>query len=108
MESSLWSFSGTIFFFELAMQANQKAALLREGISEAGFEFLTDSPINQIFPIFPNALIAELEKKYAFLVWEKVDGGHSAIRLVTSWAAKEDMVRAFIADVKTNRVPGKA
>ncbi|WHY69383.1 low specificity L-threonine aldolase [Neobacillus sp. SuZ13] len=85
-------------FFELATHANQMAATLREGICKANIPFLTHSPSNQIFPILPNALIAELEKNYAFHIWEKIDGNHSAIRLVTSWATKEEEVAAFLED----------
>lgn len=86
-------------FFELAQHANKMATILREECSKAHFSFLTYSPSNQIFPILPNELIAELQKKYAFIVWEKVDATHSAIRLVTSWATKEEEVRAFVKNI---------
>ena len=87
-------------FFELAAHANKMAATLRHEISKENIPFLTHSPSNQIFPILPNALITELEKKYLFHIWEKVDTDHSAIRLVTSWATKEEEVVAFIEDFK--------
>ncbi|HWJ02163.1 MAG TPA: threonine aldolase, partial [Verrucomicrobiae bacterium] len=32
-------------------------------------------------------------------IWSKVDAGNSAIRLVTSWATKEQAVLAFIEDM---------
>lgn len=86
-------------YFDLAKHANQMAGLLRHGISKAGYSFLTHSPSNQIFPILPNGLIAKLEKNYSFYIWEKVDAHHSAIRLVTSWATKEEIVLAFIDDL---------
>ncbi len=87
-------------FFELAQHANKMAGLLRDEFSKAGFKFLVYSPSNQIFPILPNRLIAELEKHYDFYVWSKVDAEHSSIRLVTSWATKEEAVLAFIEDIK--------
>lgn len=87
-------------FFELAQHANKMATILREECSNAHFSFLTYSPSNQIFPILPNTLIAELQKNYAFIIWQKVDSTHSAIRLVTSWATKEEKVRAFVEDMK--------
>jgi threonine aldolase len=87
-------------FFELATHANKMAAILRDEISKANIPFLTYSPSNQIFPILPNALITTLERKYSFHIWEKVDSDHSAIRLVTSWATKEDQVFSFIEDIK--------
>jgi threonine aldolase len=87
-------------YFDLASHANRMADLLRDEISKANFSFLTHSPSNQIFPILPNSLIAELQSNYSFIIWEKVDSEYSAIRLVTSWATKEEVVLAFIADMK--------
>lgn len=87
-------------FFDLASHANKMAGMLREALEKAGIQFLTHSPSNQIFPILPNAVIAELEKKYTFHIWEKVDKDTSAIRLVTSWATKEDEVIGFIEEFK--------
>lgn len=90
-------------YFDLARHANKMAGLLRNAIANAGYQFLTDSPSNQIFPILPNWLITKLEENYSFYVWSKVDHDHSAIRLVTSWATTEDAVMAFIEDL-TNGV----
>ena len=88
-------------YFDLARHANKMAGLFRDEISKAGLSFLVDSPSNQIFPILPNGLITELQKKYLFYVWSKVDDDHSSIRLVTSWATKEAAVLAFLEDTKT-------
>ena len=87
-------------YFDLAKHANAMAGLLKNEISQAGYPFLTHSPSNQIFPIMPNWLIAKLQENYSFYVWEKVDDNNSAIRLVTSWATKEDEVWTFIKEVK--------
>lgn len=87
-------------YFELAGNANRMAHILSEGISKAGFKFLIHSPSNQIFPILPNTLIEALETKYFFYIWEKVDSEHSVIRLVTSWATKEDIVYEFLEDMR--------
>ncbi|WP_338448089.1 low specificity L-threonine aldolase [Niallia oryzisoli] len=87
-------------FFDLAMHANKMADMIRDEIRNAGFTFLTHSPSNQIFPILPNSIISELQRKYAFLIWEIIDSGTSAIRLVTSWATKEEAVLEFIDDLK--------
>lgn len=87
-------------YFDLARNANKMADILKKGISEAGYSFLTHSPSNQIFPVFPNWLIDKLQEKYSFILWEKVDENNSAIRLVTSWATKEDKVNFFIEDMK--------
>ncbi len=87
-------------YFDLARHANRMAGLLKKEITAMGYSFLTDSPSNQIFPILPNGMIAELEKRYSFYVWSKADDSSSSIRLVTSWATREDAVLEFIEDLK--------
>lgn len=87
-------------FFELAEHANKMAALIRNGIEREGFGFLTYSPSNQVFPILPDRVIDELQKNYGFYVWAKVGSGMSAVRLVTSWATREEAVSAFIEDFR--------
>ena len=57
------------------------------------------SPGIIIFPIFPDKLINKLSEKYGFYIWSKNDGENSAIRLVTSWATKEEFVDKFISDL---------
>lgn len=87
-------------YFELAKHANNMADMLKTSIGKCGYEFLINSSTNQIFPIMPNKTIEKLEEKYSFFVWQKVDANNSAIRLVTSWATKEDAVKAFIEDLR--------
>lgn len=82
----------------LASHANQMSELLKTGLAEAGYKFLIDSSTNQQFPVFSDKAIEELSKKYAFLTWKKMEGGNSCIRLVTSWATKEDDIRSFLKD----------
>ena len=87
-------------FFELAAHANLMAEKLTKGIEAAGFNFLSASSTNQVFPIFPNKVIECLREKYDFSIWEKVDEDHTAVRLVTSWATEEVCVEAFNQDLK--------
>lgn len=86
-------------FFQLAEHANQMAEKLAEGLKEINVPFLAESPTNQIFPIFTNEQVAELQKNYAFEIWEKVDENRTVIRFVTSWATKEEAVEQLITDV---------
>jgi len=86
-------------FFDLAKHANAMASLLNKAINRAGYTFLTHSTSNQIFPILPNWLIARLQEKYSFYIWTKIDADYSAVRIVTSWATKEDAVSAFVEDI---------
>ncbi|ERI95463.1 Beta-eliminating lyase [Clostridiales bacterium oral taxon 876 str. F0540] len=87
-------------YFELAKHANSMAQLLKQGISEEGYSFLLDSSSNQIFPILPNDIIEKLQEKYLFIIWQKNNDNTSVIRLVTSWATKEEKVLEFIKDLK--------
>lgn len=96
-----WTLFKNDLYFELASYANRLAAMLSQGLAAQGFTFLTPAATNQVFPILPNALISELQKHYGFYVWAKVDEARSAIRLVTSWATKEEKVAEFLGVVKS-------
>lgn len=87
-------------FFELAEHANKLAERLTTALAEKGYRFLTQSSTNQVFPIVSNDKIIELQKNYQFNIWEKIDKEHSAIRLVTSWATREEEVEQFINELK--------
>jgi threonine aldolase len=87
-------------YFDLTSHANQMAAKLTTGIEKLGIGFLTKSTTNQIFPILSNKTIEELSKLYGFYVWSKVGDQNSSIRLVTSWATKEEMVNEFLSDLR--------
>jgi threonine aldolase len=89
-------------FFKLGKHANLMAAKISKSIKDLDYKFLTDPVSNQIFPILPNELIEELSKKYKFYVWSKINDHNSAIRLVTSWATKEEIVDTFISELKKN------
>jgi threonine aldolase len=86
--------------FGLARHANAMARKIAAALEAAGYGFLTDSPSNQIFPILPDTLIEKLQRNWAFYVWQKMDEGRSAIRLVTSWATKEEAVDKFIQEIR--------
>ncbi len=88
-------------FFELARHANMLAAGIQQGLAELGCSFVLRSPTNQLFPILSNQVIGELQKKYLFQIWDKVDNDHCAVRLVTSWATPEQIVDRFLADART-------
>ena len=87
-------------YFELAMHANRMADRLRQAIRQAGYQFLTDSPSNQLFPILPNALVERLQQDFSFYLWSRPDEQRTAIRLVTSWATPAAEVERFIAKLQ--------
>ena len=87
-------------YFDLAQHANLMADKLRRKIKDLGYDFLTETTSNQLFPIFPKKLIEEISSKYDFHIWSEVEEEHAAVRLVTSWATKEKMVNEFISDLQ--------
>lgn len=87
-------------FLRIGEYANQMAYELESAILEMGFNFLSNTSTNQIFPILPNRLIAALKENYEFYVWQKIDDHHSAIRLVTCWATEKSRINLFISDLK--------
>lgn len=87
-------------YFELAKHANKMAILLKNALKDKGYEFLCGSSTNQQFPILPNEVMKKLSEKYAFNIERVIDETNTAIRLVTSWATKEEAVLEFIRDVK--------
>ena len=87
-------------YFDIASHANARARQLAAGIRECGYQTFVDAPTNQVFPIFPNPVIEQLQQNYGFHVWEKFDEQSSVVRLVTSWATNENAVAEFLATLK--------
>ena len=87
-------------YFDLARKANVQAMKIKNAFKENGFEFLAETFSNQIFPILGNAQIEELAKNFEFYVWKKIDDEKSAIRIITSWATTDEMVKSFTEKIK--------
>lgn len=87
-------------YFELASHATRMAQDLAAGLRESGYAFLVDSPSNQIFPILPDSLIAHLHERWPFYLWQKMEAGSHAVRLVTGWDTPAEEVDAFLAMVR--------
>ena len=81
---------------DLARHADRLAMELRRAFETRGYEMLFDSYTNQQYPILPDGLLAQLEEEFALTVWSKVDGGHTAVRVCTSWATEPQAVQALI------------
>lgn len=86
-------------YFELARHANETARTLCDGIGKLGYRLWQERESNQVFPVLPNEVIAELQKLYDFYVWEKYDKDQSVVRLVTSWATPAEKVDNFLSDL---------
>lgn len=88
-------------FLDLANHANTLAQRIQAVCLEIGCELFVKTTTNQIFPIMKNEVLQELGKTYTYQVWEKLDDEKTAIRLVTSWATKEENVNQFIQDLRS-------
>jgi threonine aldolase len=86
-------------YFKIAKHTNDMAKLLSKGITDLGYKFLTTPQSNQIFPILPNEIIKHLSEDYSFYEWCKINDNDTCIRLVTSWACKEENISIFINDL---------
>jgi threonine aldolase len=90
-------------YFDIAQHANTLAQQLADGIKNCGYQLFVDAPTNQVFPIFPNTLIEQLQKDYGFHFWENFDNQNSIVRLVTSWATEEADITGFLSDLQQMR-----
>lgn len=91
-------FTGDLYL-NLARHANQMAEQLAEGIAALGYDFAAAPATNQLFPIFPKQVIAELKREYGFEFNRNIDSDHDSIRLCTSWATDPDMIQEFLKDL---------
>lgn len=87
-------------YFELGIHANKMAEGLVKAIRDKGYKFLVEPYSNQLFPIFPNKLLDKLKDEFKYLMYERVDDDNTAVRLVTSWATKEESIEAFENSLK--------
>lgn len=83
-------------YYDLAKHANLMAEQIAEAITACGYEFYVPVVSNQLFPVLPNTLLTELEKRFLFSRQAKVGEDKTAIRFVTSWATTQEQVKELI------------
>lgn len=86
-------------YFDLARNANEKAMKIKKTFQDHGFEFLSETFTNQIFPILSLTQIEKLSEKFDFYVWKKIDEEKAAIRIITSWATTEEITQLFVNEI---------
>ena len=84
-------------YLSLGRHSNLLARKLTDGLKALGYPMFVESPTNQIFPVIPNEKLSLFASLCLYEVWGKVDDGHTAIRLVTSWASREEDIDAFLS-----------
>lgn len=87
-------------YFTLSAHAARLAERLKDRLTEMNVPFYVDSPTNQQFIILPDDVLEQLSKTYCFSYQQRVDKKHSAVRICTSWATKEENVDMLLADIK--------
>lgn len=76
--------------------ANKMAAILKKGLEEMNVKFSVESFSNQLFPILADNVLEKLKDDFAWEVINKTDEFNTEIRLVTSWATKEENIHTFL------------
>ena len=87
-------------YWRLGQEADRKAEQIQGAFREKGISFLSESHTNQIFPVLPDDLYEKLRKKYQFAFQKRVDSGHCAVRICTSWATRQEHVDCLCEDIK--------
>ena len=86
-------------YFETAKHAIDMAMLLKNELTKKGYHFYMDSVTNQQFIIIDDKKLEEIRKKYGVTYQMRCDDTHSVIRLCTSWATREEDVKALLEDM---------
>ena len=91
--------SGSSLYFTMAKKADEQALRIRAAFEAKGCKVLHDSPTNQQFFVLPDEWYNKLAETYAMTHMGKPDKHHTAVRVCTSWATKDEAVEHLIADV---------
>jgi len=87
-------------YFEISAHAVEMADRIRDCFDELGVAYLVPGITNQIFPILPDELLAQLSQNFMFTEMERVDEHHRCVRFCTSWATKPENVEALCVELK--------
>ena len=82
-------------YYKIAAHANKLADKLRETIASAGFELYLEGTTNQVFVKLPNSVLAQLDGRFTYALWEQLNDEHTIVRFCTSWATDEANVDAL-------------
>lgn len=85
---------------KISKHAIDMAEKIRPALEQKGYSYLVPNRTNQIFVILPDEDLERLSEKFEFSYDHRVDESHSAVRICTSWATKEEHVDALITDIR--------
>lgn len=86
-------------FFDLAKHANKQAEKIRNKLNDLNLNIVSNSKTNIILIELDKDIVNKLAKKYIFEIWESKPSTQ-VIRLVTSWATKDEAVLNFLDDLE--------
>lgn len=87
-------------YFEISKHAIDMAEKLRSAFEEKGYPYLVPGRTNQIFVIMPDKALEKLSERFGYCYDHRVDETHSAVRFCTSWATKEENLKALIQSIR--------
>ena len=61
---------------------------------------LVPTTTNQLFPILPDGLLAQLEQEFTFVRQKKMGDGTTAVRFCTSWATTEENLEKLCLELR--------
>lgn len=87
-------------YLKVSCRANALADKIRKKIRGLGYPFLVENTTNQVFPVLPDRVLAELSRDFCFSEIERIDDTHRAVRFCTSWATTEQSVDALCSKLE--------
>ena len=84
---------------KIARHANAQADKIRESLKQKQIPCLYPTSTNQIFPILTRKQVEALQKNIQFSIWENREES-VVIRLVTSWATKEEATNIVCREIE--------
>ena len=81
----------------IGLAAIGSARRIKAALAERGIPLAMENPTNQTFLVADDALLARLDGRVEYGFWERLDEGHTVIRLATSWATTPEDVEALVA-----------
>ncbi len=79
-------------YWQISARADAFADRIRATLAQLNYPLLVEGVTNQIFPILPNSVLNKLRENFTFILQERVDEDHQAVRFCTSWATQEEAV----------------
>ena len=79
-------------YFEITGKANAQADRIRQTLAERNVPLFVPGVTNQVFPILPDAVLAELGKEFTFAEIQRYDETHRVVRFCTGWATTDENV----------------